>query len=335
MILHPAVMALLTGSLLVSLMAVYSSYYGGKILKGWDLKSGSESQLGLEKRTYLISTMMYYVFAFQILSFFLFVYTADDLHTLFVGAMCAAGTLNVNGYGYPALIVKIGACLFAGLWLIVNHADNQAPDYPLIRAKYAFLLAVAPVIIGDAILQGAYFLSLKAQVITSCCGSLFSAGAEGVAAGLASLPVIPMEAAFFGLMLLTFMSGIYFYVRKSPASGLLFSLSGTAAFFVSAAALIAFISLYFYELPTHHCPFCILQGEYHYGGYLIYTTLLGGAIAGAGTGVLMPFRSVASLRDVIPRLQKRLTGAALLLYAVFTAMALWGIITSDLILTGY
>ena len=34
--------------------------------------------------------------------------------------MCAAGTLNVNGCGYPTLILKIINFLLAGLWLIVN-----------------------------------------------------------------------------------------------------------------------------------------------------------------------------------------------------------------------
>ena len=31
--------------------------------------------------------------------------------------MCADGTLGVNGYGYPVLILKIINCLLAGVWL--------------------------------------------------------------------------------------------------------------------------------------------------------------------------------------------------------------------------
>ena len=44
--------------------------------------------------------------------------------------MCAAGTLNVNAYGYPALILKVVNAVLAGQWLILNHADNRVPDYP-------------------------------------------------------------------------------------------------------------------------------------------------------------------------------------------------------------
>jgi hypothetical protein len=114
MILHPAVIALLAGSLLVTLMVVYAACWGWKIISGWDLQSGSEQQLALEKKTYLISTLMAYAFGFQILSFFLLVYVADDLHRLFVGAMCAAGTLNVNENGYPAVVLKVLNCMLGG-----------------------------------------------------------------------------------------------------------------------------------------------------------------------------------------------------------------------------
>ena len=63
-------------------------------------------------------------------------------------------------------------------------------------------------------------------------------------------------------------------------------------------AILSFISPYFYELPTHHCPFCILQSEYGYIGYLLYGALFGSAVTGMGVGVLMPFRNIASLSEI-------------------------------------
>ncbi len=83
--------------------------------------------------------------AFELLSLFLFIYTADTLSSLFVGAMCAAGSLNVNGFGYPAVILKIVNFLLAGLWLIINYTDNKAHDYPLIKIKYGLLLFITPI----------------------------------------------------------------------------------------------------------------------------------------------------------------------------------------------
>jgi hypothetical protein len=184
MLLHPAVIALLLVSMLTSLMLVYSSYYAVLIIRQWDLTSGSEEQLALERRTYLISTILSYVFAFELLSLFLYMFTADNIHTLFVGAMCAAGTLNVNGYGYPALLLKIINFLVAGTWLIINYVDNRAHDYPLIKKKYLFLLIIAPLIVGETVTLANYLLRLRPDVITSCCGSLFSTGAGSIQSGL-------------------------------------------------------------------------------------------------------------------------------------------------------
>ena len=200
MILHPAIMALMIGSFLVLGMIVYAAGWGWRVIDGWDLKSGSERQLMLEKKTYLISTLMVYALSFQILSLFLLVYLADDLHRLFVGAMCAAGTLNVNEYGYPAVVLKGLNCVLAGVWLVMNHADSRAVDYPLIRRKYTLLLVLLPLVAVEVYYQTVYFLNLKANVITSCCGSLFSVDETGVGAGLAGLPIGP-TAAVFGMVL--------------------------------------------------------------------------------------------------------------------------------------
>lgn len=334
MIFRPPIIALLCGSAIVSLLLVYSAYYGVGIIRHWDIRSGSELQLTLERKTYLLSTIMSYVLAFQLASFFLFIFTADDIHSIFVGAMCAAGTLNVNQYGYPSVIMKIINFILAGIWLILNYTDNRAFDYPLIKNKYLLLLAMAPLAVLEMVLQFSYFLNMKAAVITSCCGSLFSTETEGVTSSIASLPRIPMEIAFFVCMALTLGSGIYFYLRNNR-SGYLFSALSIATFVVSVAALISFIALYFYELPTHHCPFCILQKEYDYIGYLLYLTLLGGVVSGTGVGALMPFRKIKSLSSVIPAIQKKLVVTSLSLYLIYTALAIYEMTFSVLKLEGY
>lgn len=331
MILSPAIFALMTGSAATVLLAINASGLGVRILRRWDLSSGSELQLGLEKRTYLVSTLMAWAFAFQIGSLFLFIFTAEDLHRLFVGAMCAAGTLNVNGYGYPTILLKIGNALLAGIWLIVNDTDNRASDYPLIRKKYALLLVITPLLAAEALLQGAYFAGLKANVITSCCGSLFSADTQGPASSFAGLPAWPMQAALIACLAVTFAAGLLYGGRRSWAESL-FSFSSVVAFFVSVTALVSFISPYIYEMPTHHCPFCILQREYSYVGYFIYAALLGGAIPGAAVGALLPFRGIASLRDTMPAVLRRLVRVSLFSYFLFSVIIVYSIAASGLIL---
>ena len=270
-------------------MILYAGFFGAKIIRRWDIDSGSEVQLSLERSTYLVSTLLAYAFAFEIVSLFLYVYTADDLHTRFVGAMCAAGSLNVNGYGYPAFIFKIINCILAGLWLIMNYADNRAPDYPLVRKKFLFLLAIVPFVITETVLQTGYFLKLRPDVITSCCGSLFSSEQGSVTGDLAALPPRLMMIAFYASAVLVPATGLRYWFKGK--GGRLFSLCAIAAFIVFALSLVSFICLYFYELPSHHCPFCILQREYGYIGYLLYGSLLGGVVCGAGVGLLEWFRT--------------------------------------------
>lgn len=319
MIQHPAILSLLVSSVIISLMMLFAGWHGLRIVRNWDLASGSEQQLRLERTTYLISTILGYCLFFQILSLFLYIYTADYLHGQFVGAMCAAGSLQANGFGYPVLILKIVTCLAAGAWLIINHADGKGYDYPLIRYKYALLLVLVPFVVTETVLQFFYFGKLKANIITSCCGSLFSANTGGIASDIVALPRVPMEVAFFAAVALTCLCGIVFVVKER--GGYLFAGASTLTFVIAIASLISFISLYVYALPTHHCPFCILQKEYGYVGYPLYAALLGAGIGGLGVGALMPARKRKSLARTVSAMQRRLAVVAIVLFLLFTLIA--------------
>jgi len=62
MIFHPLVLALYVSSALIAFMVLYAAYFGVQILRKWVLNSGSELQLALERRTYLISILLAYGF---------------------------------------------------------------------------------------------------------------------------------------------------------------------------------------------------------------------------------------------------------------------------------
>ena len=328
MLFKPPILALMAGSLATSGLLLYAAGFGVHILKHWDIRSGSDLQLTLERRTYLVSTIMAYAFGFQLVSFFLFIATADRLQVFFTGAMCAVGSLNVNQWGFPVVMAKGVNFLLAGWWLIINYVDNQAPDYPLIRQKYLWLLVITPAILVEVSLQTRYFLELKPEVITSCCGTLFTSEARGMAAEMSALPHLPMEVAFWGSLAATLALGISFHRRGR--GGYWFALVSFLTFLIALVSLISFISIYIYELPTHHCPFCILQREYSYIGYPIYILLLSAALAGGGVGLLMPFRYLPSLRDLLPGVQKQLVWVCLAAYAGFAALAAYQLAVSNL-----
>jgi hypothetical protein len=333
MVFHPAILANLVGSILVSLMILYSASYAFQILRKWDLPSGSELQLTLERKTYLVSTLLAYVFAFELFSLFLFIFTTDELHPFFIGAMCAAGSLYANPYGYLTLILKLFNFLLIGVWLVLNRVDNEAPDYPLIRRKYLYFLLLVPLILLETVLEANYFLRLRPNVITSCCGTLFGSGIRTLPSQIGGLPRVPAMAAFYGIMILTLGAGVYYIF--SGKGGRLFSGFITVAFLVSTVSIFSFISVFIYELPTHHCPFCMLQGEYGYIGYPIYLTLLGGTISGLGVGALMPFRKIASLTESLPSVQRKLALTSGILFLLFVAIVTVRILLSNLSLAGY
>jgi len=332
MIIDPSIMALFISSLLISFIVLYAALYGIQILRKWDIRSGSELQLRLERKTYLISTFLNYTLGFQIISLFFYLFVADHLHTFLVGAMCAAGSLYANSYGYPTLILKLVNFLLVGIWLILNYTDNRAHDYPLIKTKNLLLLVIAPMLLIETFAQGSYFLQLKPNIITSCCGSLFSAGSQSIRSDVFALPVNAMKAIFFLSMAFTGASALRFYFKGTGAY--LFSGFSAFTFVVSILSIFSFISLYIYEMPSHHCPFCILQEEYGYIGYPLYLTLFGGVISGVGAGLLTAFKNINSLTDILPGIQKRLTLFSLLLFMAFFVLVLYKMTFTTFILGG-
>jgi hypothetical protein len=327
-ILHPGVLALVLSSLLVSGMVVFASWQGLRVLRRWDPSSGSALQLDLERRTYLVSTLLSAALGIELVSLFLYVFTADAVAPLLTGAMCAAGTLRATAWGTPVLLLKLVNFLLAGVWLVVNHADSLGHDYPLVRKKYALLLPLAPLVLLEAWGQLAHFRDIRPDVITSCCGSLFASGGEGLGGDLAGLPPGPASVAFFVAVSAVLATGAVFHT--TGRGGVPFAVAAGLALPVALAGIVSFVSPYLYEIPTHHCPFCLLQREYGYVGYPLYAALLGGAVTGMGVGAIAPARRIESLAAAVPVLQRRLAAASMLLYAIFTMIVTWRIDASAL-----
>jgi hypothetical protein len=74
---------------------------------------------------------------------------------------------------------------------------------------------------------------------------------------------------------------------------------------VALLAVVAAMSLYVYEHPHHHCPFCLLKREYGYIGFVLYAPLFAGAACGLAAGALS-WRPPASLQAWLPTLTQRL-----------------------------
>ena len=332
MIFQAPILALLLVSALAALVSLWSAAFGVQVLRHWDVASGAQSQIRLERATELVSTLFGFVLIAEIAALLLFVYNADRMAELFVGAMCAVGTLNVNAWGFPALYLKVAVFFAAALWLILDRADRLGRDYPLARVKYAALLPIAALLVTAGGVEIAYFLGLETDVITSCCSKLFTPVNEGLAAEMTGL------APGLALWML---AGAGATVAATGAISLAtgrgqgwFALAGAVLFAVALAAIVSVISLYVYDHPNHHCPFCLLQREHGYYGYLLYLPLFAGTAFALGAGVLRLFHRVGSLAGGLPALTRRLVVAGLVAYALFGLAVVWAIAASQLILFG-
>lgn len=332
MIFRTPILTLLLVSLLAAVVALGSGVFGWGVLRRWNLASGSRAQLIMERRTELVSTLFGFVMAAELAALLLFVYNADRMASLFVGAMCAVGTLNANAYGFPALYAKVATFFAAAVWIILDRADRIGRDYPLTRLKYALLLAMVPLVLTSAGLELTYFLGLKTDVITSCCSKLFTPANPGLSDEMVNVP--PKVALYLLGGAGVLVAGMGALSLRSGRGRVLFAMLGAAFFAVALLAVVSVISIYIYENPNHHCPFCILQPEYGYVGYALYAPLFAGTAFALGTGALAPFASVPSLSARLPGLMNRLTALALASYAIFglaTAVVIW---RSHLILFG-
>jgi len=327
-LLNPAIMALILVSVVVSMMLLLAGGFAIQIVRHWDLSSGSERQLVLERRTYLISTLVGWAFAAELVSLLLFIYNAEAMSGQFVGAMCATGVLNVNQWGWPTMLVKIAIFFSGSLWLILNNLDNKGYDYPLVRLKYLLLLLIVPIVLVEFIFQLRHFLNMDPDVITSCCGALFSADAEGVAAEMSAIKPGMAVRAFYGSGVIVVATGIWYGLTRRGET--LLAITGGVAFVVALAAIISFVSLYIYEHPHHHCPFCILKSGHHYIGYLLYIPLFTAAALALGVGAVAPWRVVPSLSAVVQRDAGRLAWLATGLFALFYLVASWAVASSYL-----
>jgi hypothetical protein len=329
MIFQPAALALLLAASLNALLLAGSGVFALYLLKHWNSASGGERQIALERRTYLVSTLIGLSLLMGLPALALFVHNADAMAPFFTGAMCAVGSLKANDWGMPALLVMLAGFFVSAAWLVLNHLDSRGWDTPLIRAKYRLLLLLAPLALAQAVFLWLYYLKLNPEVITSCCGSLFGPDSGGVAAEMAALPMSIAKPLFFAGWLLTLAVGTVFIFRAR--FGRLFGVLAMLHFPLALAAIVAFIAPYIYEQPNHHCPFCLLQAEHGYAGWVLYLPLFLGTAAGIGAGLADSVRT-ESLAAAAPRLAASLAKVAVIALAVFGLLVLFYMQRSNLVM---
>ncbi len=314
MILHPWILGLIIGH--SALLAVFSLgvINAWQIFRGWDYNSTEEKQFLLEKKTYLVSTVMNFALFIQILMLFLFEMAADELANVLPGAMCAVGTLSSGSYGFPLLNLKIVSFFAYFIWLMINYLDNLMETYPLVRRKYLGLMLIYPLAVVETALLFMFASDLDPSVITSCCGSVYNEGTEGLGGSLAGASASFILPLFFSIVILLLINRFVLNRRDTGRKrlGNLLEFPLWIAFFITAiAVIISFISTYVYEMLSHKCPFCFMGAEYCYYGVPLYFFLFIATAAGMTGGLLEMIEQPQALKEKAGFLQKRMNAVSL------------------------
>jgi hypothetical protein len=265
---HEVIIYLLSETLLYGLLfvAMIVTVY---LLKRWNFQSFTVEQFNLENRSYLVMSIIFFALLLKLILLPYFVYMIDRLSDLVPGAMCGAGVIKANEYGNPLLLLKIMILFLSGLWLSINQIDLAAKNYPYLKLKSWFFIIIFILLTGEFILDILYLTHIDTTNPVRCCSVIF--GQTGGSNGL------PFGLDMFKLIVLFYL--LYLWLVLSLLSKNNLVSIGVSILFVvvSYYAVVYWFGTYIYELPTHQCPFCMLQDHYYYVGYLLWGLLFLGA----------------------------------------------------------
>lgn len=279
MLFTPEVLTILILNALFALFAVVAFVLSVRIFLNWNINSTSAKQYELEKQSFLASTIIKYIFSIKVPLFLFFVFALDKISNVITGAMCAAGVVDATQTGTYLIILKIINLYLFAYWLKLHNQDMLSKDQPYTKLKFGLFILFFLFLILEIVLEFTMFQSIEIDKMVSCCGSIYSSSSTSAISTLFTLD----DSLLLGIFYANYFMMFLFYFFKNRY---LFSIANAIFIPVSLVSLILFFGTYIYELPSHHCPFCFLQSDYYYVGYLIYFLLFAGTFQGLTLGFI-------------------------------------------------
>jgi hypothetical protein len=266
-----------------------------KILKTWDFNSTTNLQYSNEKLSFLVSTIIYFLLLIKIILSFYLLYLIDSLVPFIKAAMCGVGVINATDFGWWLLALKIVLLILFGLWITTNTKDIEETNYPFLKFKFVFFIIIFVFLSIELFLDFYTITGLDTQRIVSCCSVTFSNTNQiGNFISLSRDSVGTLYGVIFSIYVVFGLLSLY----KEKFSTY-FSLVSIVMIYAGLLVLIYTFSPYIYELPTHTCPFCIIQKEYNYIGYIFYISLIFGCFFGIKSGFSYAFLKKFNKQDIV------------------------------------
>ncbi len=302
-----------------------------RVLLSWAPEEDTAAQITLENETWLAALLIRYGMILQLVSLLLLLLAAESFSHILVGAMCATGAFVANDYGLPALLVKLFGVFFYGFWLVLQRLDSRSEYLPLTKIKFAYLLVLGPLLAADITLLVLYLTNLRPDIITSCCGVVFAATDGDGYNLMGPLPIAVVMLLFYGLAGVLILLALFLLRRNHPSRPNGFTTfanwcfgSGSLLFFMFALVVItSVISPSIYDLPTHRCPFDILQGEYYGVGYPIYVSLMLATFAGMSGAATYFLQNLPGLAEPVRSYRQTSLRLFFLCMTLFLTVVTW------------
>ena len=280
MTLTPEILTIYILDLLFLFFATIAFILSLQIIKSWNFDANSKLQYSLEKKSYLGSTIIRYMFYIKLPLFLFFIFTLDKISFVLPGAMCGAGVVNANKYATVLLFLKLVNLYLFAYWIVLDKQDMLDELQKHLKQKFTIFIALFTLLISEIVLEYIMFSSIDVKDVVDCCGAIFSTNDNTYLSKALSLSPSLLLSLFYLNFSLLVVSAIF-------SMRYIFSLLNLLFIFISLLSLVAFFGTYIYELPTHHCPFCFLQQEYNYVGYFLYGVLFVGTFNGLVVGFVV------------------------------------------------
>ena len=278
MLISPEVLTIYILDILFALFATVAFVISLKIVKDYDANATTGLQYELEKKSYLAATIIKYLFFIKVPFFLFFIFTLDSISFVLPGAMCGAGVVNSSALATPLLFLKLLNIYLFAYWILLDKEDMSDETQPYMKLKFLLYLLFYLLLIVELALEFSMFLNIDVKSVVDCCGAIFSQNDGSYMAQLLGLTSSVYITLFYGNFFLLLLS----YFLKSRY---LFSFFNLTFIVLALLSLVAYFGTYIYEQPTHHCPFCFLQADYNYVGYVLYSLLFLGTFNGVVVGV--------------------------------------------------
>lgn len=256
-------------------------YFSLSIIKNWDFNKTTNKQYKLEKTSYLVILIISFTLIVKIVLFPYFAYSLDNLSNIVPGAMCAAGIVGANEFGQINLALKILILFFIGVWLIINSLDLKEKTYPFTKKKYFLYIFIFILSIVELFLDFSFLENISTKEPVMCCSVIFGVNNTG--------SKIPFDLSISNLLIVFYLLYILTTILSLQKSSFLNLIINFMFLYIGYYAVTYFFSTYIYQLPTHQCPFCMLQKEYYFIGYFIWGTLFLGTFFGVSSFILKTF----------------------------------------------